>query len=44
MSSYIARRMLQFVPMLIGVATVTFFLLHVLPGDPVLSMVGERYD
>jgi ABC-type dipeptide/oligopeptide/nickel transport system permease component len=44
MSSYIARRMLQFVPILIGVATVTFFLLHVLPGDPVLSMVGERYD
>jgi len=30
--------------MLFGVATVTFFLLHVLPGDPVLSMVGERYD
>jgi ABC-type dipeptide/oligopeptide/nickel transport system permease component len=44
MSSYIARRMLQFVPLLIGVATITFFLLHVLPGDPVLSMVGERYD
>jgi ABC-type dipeptide/oligopeptide/nickel transport system permease component len=26
------------------VATVTFLLVYVLPGDPVLSMVGERYD
>jgi ABC-type dipeptide/oligopeptide/nickel transport system permease component len=41
---YTIRRLLLFVPILLGVATVTFFLLHVLPGDPVLSMVGERYD
>jgi len=33
-----------FFPVLLGVATVTFFLMYVLPGDPVLSMVGERYD
>jgi peptide/nickel transport system permease protein len=32
------------VPILLGVATVTFFLVYILPGDPVLSMVGERYD
>ncbi len=44
MLSYAVRRVLLFVPILLGVATVTFFLLHVLPGDPVLSMVGERYD
>jgi len=44
MSAYLVRRLLQFIPILIGVATVTFLLLHVLPGDPVLSMVGERYD
>ena len=44
MLSYITRRVLLFLPILLGVATVTFFLLHVLPGDPVLSMVGERYD
>jgi ABC-type dipeptide/oligopeptide/nickel transport system permease component len=41
---YAARRLLLFVPILLGVATVTFFLMYVLPGDPVLSMVGERYD
>jgi len=44
MLSYTIRRLLQFVPLLLGVATVTFFVMHVLPGDPVLSMVGERYD
>jgi ABC-type dipeptide/oligopeptide/nickel transport system permease component len=41
---YTVKRLLFFIPMLLGVATVTFFLLYVLPGDPVLSMVGERYD
>ena len=44
MLQYALRRVAWFVPILLGVATVTFFLLHVLPGDPVLSMVGERYD
>ncbi len=44
MLAYAFRRLLWFVPILLGVATVTFLLLHVLPGDPVLSMVGERYD
>jgi len=44
MLAYTIKRLLWFVPMLLGVATVTFLLLYVLPGDPVLSMVGERYD
>jgi ABC-type dipeptide/oligopeptide/nickel transport system permease component len=44
MLAYALRRLALFVPLLLGVATVTFLLLHVLPGDPVLSMVGERYD
>jgi len=44
MLAYTTRRLLVFVPILLGVVTLTFFLLQVLPGDPVLSMVGERYD
>jgi len=44
MRSYLVKRLLLFFPILLGVATVTFFLMYVLPGDPVLSMVGERYD
>lgn len=44
MLSYTVKRLLLFIPILLGVATVTFFLMYILPGDPVLSMVGERYD
>ena len=44
MLQYAVRRIFWFIPILLGVATVTFLLLYVLPGDPVLSMVGERYD
>lgn len=44
MLKYTVRRLLLFIPILLGVASVTFFLVYVLPGDPVLSMVGERYD
>jgi ABC-type dipeptide/oligopeptide/nickel transport system permease component len=32
------------VPILFGVVTVTFLLMYVVPGDPVLTLVGERYD
>jgi ABC-type dipeptide/oligopeptide/nickel transport system permease component len=44
MLSYALRRLLLFIPILLGVATITFFLMYILPGDPVLSLVGERYD
>jgi ABC-type dipeptide/oligopeptide/nickel transport system permease component len=44
MGRFIARRILLLVPTLLGVVTVTFLLMYVLPGDPVLSLVGERYD
>lgn len=44
MFGYTLKRILLFIPILLGVATVTFLLVYVLPGDPVLSMVGERYD
>lgn len=41
---FIARRLLAIVPILFGVVTVTFLVMQVLPGDPVLALVGERYD
>ena len=44
MINYALKRILLFIPLLLGVATVTFILLYILPGDPVQSMVGERYD
>jgi ABC-type dipeptide/oligopeptide/nickel transport system permease component len=44
MTEYIVRRILLVIPVLLGVTLVTFILMYVVPGDPVLSMVGERYD
>lgn len=34
-------RVLQAVPTLLGVATLVFFLLHLVPGDPVDALLGE---
>ena len=44
MTEYVIRRILLVIPVLFGVTLVTFLLMYVVPGDPVLSMVGERYD
>lgn len=44
MLRFIAYRLLLLVPILLGVVTITFFLMYVIPGDPVLSLAGERYD
>jgi peptide/nickel transport system permease protein len=38
---YFARRMLALVPVAIGVATLTFAIVHLVPGDPVVAMLGE---
>ena len=42
MLSYILKRVLLFIPTLLGITLVTFILIQALPGDPVQSMVGER--
>jgi len=34
-------RILQAIPTLLGVATLVFFLLHLVPGDPVDALLGE---
>ena len=44
MLRFVAKRILLLVPILLGVVTVTFLLMYVIPGDPVLMLVGERYD
>ena len=44
MLRFLFRRLLMLVPILFGVVTVTFLLMYVVPGDPVLTLVGERYD
>ncbi len=44
MYRYALRRLALLVPILLGVATLTFILMYVVPGDPVRAIAGERYD
>jgi peptide/nickel transport system permease protein len=41
MLEYVTRRLISLVPTVLGVATVVFLLLHVMPGDPVDVILGE---
>ena len=41
---YVLKRLLQAVPVVLGVMTLTFILMYLVPGDPVLAMVGEHFD
>ena len=41
MIRFTIRRLLLTVPVLLGVATLVFSLLHLVPGDPALAMLGE---
>lgn len=41
MTVFIARRLLQLIPVLWGVATLVFLLIHFIPGDPVDILLGE---
>ncbi|HOJ88361.1 MAG TPA: ABC transporter permease [Pseudothermotoga sp.] len=44
MIQYIIRRLIFSIPVVIGVTLITFILLNVVPGDPVLEMVGKYAD
>jgi peptide/nickel transport system permease protein len=41
MITYLIRRLLLTVPVLLGVATLVFALIHLVPGDPAQAMLGE---
>src|SRR5215207_5724654 len=41
MSRFLARRLLLTIPVLLGVATLVFSLIHFIPGDPAQAMLGE---
>lgn len=42
MFQYIIKRLLMLIPVLIGVSILTFSLIHLIPGDPAKSMLGEK--
>jgi peptide/nickel transport system permease protein len=41
MRGYILKRLILLVPTVLGVVTLVFFLVHMIPGDPVEVMLGE---
>ena len=41
MFRYLVRRLLLTIPVLLGVATLVFSLIHFIPGDPAQAMLGE---
>src|SRR4029077_6028057 len=41
MLRYLARRLLLTIPVLLGVATLVFALIHFIPGDPAQAILGE---
>jgi len=44
MTALIIKRILQGIPVILGVMTISFLLMNVAPGDPVRAMVGDYYD
>ncbi|MBW3665086.1 MAG: ABC transporter permease [Actinobacteria bacterium] len=44
MSGYVVRRVLQALLALLGVSIIVFALLHLVPGDPVRTALGTRFD
>ena len=41
MIAYLGRRLAALIPVALGVATITFALIHLVPGDPVIAMLGD---
>ena len=41
MTQYIIRRLLQMVPITLGILTLIFSLIHLIPGDPAAQIAGE---
>lgn len=42
MGRYIARRLIQLIPVVFGITLVLFFMLRLLPGDPASAMLGDH--
>lgn len=42
MMFFLAKRLIQLVIVLLGVSVIIFFMIHLVPGDPVTGMLGPR--
>jgi peptide/nickel transport system permease protein len=41
MTQYVIRRFLQMIPITLGILTLVFSLIHLIPGDPAVQIAGE---
>jgi len=44
MTGYILRRLMMLIPILLGVATIVFILMFIVPGDPARLLMGQHGD
>lgn len=42
MARYLAKRLLEAIPVVLGVSIIVFMMIHLIPGDPARTMLGER--
>jgi peptide/nickel transport system permease protein len=42
MGQYVIKRILTVVPVLVGISIIVFGFIHLIPGDPAVTMLGER--
>jgi peptide/nickel transport system permease protein len=40
--AFLRRRVVQMIPVLLGISLITFFMIHLIPGDPARNMLGPR--
>ena len=40
--SFVGRRLLQLVPVVLGVTIIVFFMIHLIPGDPARTLLGQH--
>src|SRR5882724_4492445 len=44
MRTYILNRLLQIIPTILGITFVVFVMMRSIPGDPVVSLLGDAYN
>jgi peptide/nickel transport system permease protein len=42
LAGYVVRRLIQLVPIVLGVTVLVFFLIHLVPGDPARTILGNH--
>ncbi len=42
LTGYVVRRLIQLVPIVLGVTVLVFFLIHLVPGDPARTILGNH--